>query len=82
MHDRAFQEALGQALRERRMALGLSQEETAELARCSTRFVHSAETGKPSLRFDKLLGLLAALGLGLRHGVWEQKIALCHQRAF
>jgi hypothetical protein len=38
----------------------------AELARCSTRFVHMVEAGKPTVRFDKLLDLLAVVGLGLQ----------------
>ena len=37
----------------------------AELAGCSTRFVHTVEAGKDTLRLDKLIELLAALGLGL-----------------
>ncbi len=63
MHDRSF-ERLGQAARARRAAMGLKQVELAELARCSTRFVHMVEAGKPTVRFDKLLELLAVLGLG------------------
>ena len=47
------------------MRLGLRQEELAELAGCSTRFVHTVEAGKQSLRLDKLIDVLAALGLGL-----------------
>jgi y4mF family transcriptional regulator len=65
MHDRSFHE-LGRALRARREALGLKQVELAELARCSTRFVHMVEAGKPTVRFDKLLDLLAVVGLGLQ----------------
>jgi len=62
MHDRAFQDLL----RSRREALRLTQAELAELARCSTRFVHMAEAGKATLRLDKLLAVLAVLGLGLQ----------------
>ena len=47
------------------MRLGLRQDELAELAGCSTRFVHTVEAGKDTLRLDKLIELLAALGLGL-----------------
>ena len=65
MHDRSFHE-LGRAVRARREALGLKQVELAELARCSTRFAHMVEAGKPTVRFDKLLDLLAVLGLGLQ----------------
>lgn len=52
-------------MRARRLRLGLRQEELAELAGCSTRFVHTVEAGKETLRLDKLLALLEALGLGL-----------------
>ena len=49
----------------RREALGLRQEELAELAGCSPRFVHDLEAGKPTVQLDKVLAVLAALGLGL-----------------
>lgn len=61
MHDHAF----AAAVRARRRALRLRQDQLAELAECSTRFVHMVEGGKTTLRLDKLLGLLDALGLGL-----------------
>jgi len=63
MHDRSFQD-LATAVRARRVALGLKQVELAELARCSTRFVHMVEAGKATARIDKLLDLLTVLGLG------------------
>jgi y4mF family transcriptional regulator len=67
MHDRASpHHALASAVRERRRELGLDQVELAELANCSTRFIHSVEAGKPSLRLDKLLDVLRVLGLSLR----------------
>ena len=58
-------------MRARRVRLGLRQEELAELAGCSTRFVHTVEAGKESVRLDKLLDLFQVLGLGLvvRRGV-------------
>jgi y4mF family transcriptional regulator len=61
MHDHAF----AAAVRARRRALRLRQDQLAELAQCSTRFVHMVEAGKTTLRLDKLLTLLDALGLGL-----------------
>jgi len=57
-------ERLGQALRQRRRQLGIKQVDLAELANCSTRFVHTVEAGKATVRLDKLLDLLAVLGLG------------------
>jgi HTH-type transcriptional regulator / antitoxin HipB len=65
MHERAFPELLGQRVRARREDLGLSQIELAELAGCSTRFVHTVEAGKPTLRLDAVLRVLQALGLRL-----------------
>jgi len=58
-------EALGHGVRKRREALGLRQAELAELAGCSSRFLHSLENGKPTLRLDKVLDVLEVLGLDL-----------------
>lgn len=49
----------------RREALRLRQEELAELADCSPRFVHDLEAGKRTVQLDKVLAVLDALGLGL-----------------
>lgn len=49
----------------RRRALGLGQEELAELAGVSVRFIRALEHGKPSVRLDKVLDLLDVLGLEL-----------------
>ncbi len=62
-HDRAA--TLGGAVRARRRRLGLRQEELADLAGCSERFVHTLETGKQTVRLDKVLDVLAVLGLDL-----------------
>jgi y4mF family transcriptional regulator len=63
MNDRASQ--LAGAVRSRREQLGLRQAELAELAGCSTRFVHMMESGKATLRLDKVLDVLRVLGLAL-----------------
>jgi HTH-type transcriptional regulator/antitoxin HipB len=55
----------GPALRERRKSLGLRQDELAALAGVSTRFVHAAEAGKATIQLEKLLALLAAMGMRL-----------------
>jgi y4mF family transcriptional regulator len=47
----------------RREVLGLRQEELADLAGCSPRFVHELEAGKPTLQLDKVLDVLNAIGL-------------------
>jgi y4mF family transcriptional regulator len=53
------------ALRTRRVALGLRQDELADLAGVSERFVYALEAGKATARLDKVLPVLAALGLHL-----------------
>jgi len=57
---------LAEAVRDRRVALNLRQTDLAELAGCSTRFVHTLEQGKETVRLDKLLDVLEVLGLGLQ----------------
>ena len=57
--------ALAAVVTGRREELGLRQEELAELADCSVRFVHTIEAGKTTLRLDKLLDVLTVLGLRL-----------------
>lgn len=54
---------LGQSIRERRRALGVSQEQLSELAGVSLRFLGSLERGKPTVRLSALLAVCAALGL-------------------
>ncbi len=57
---------LGEAVRARRRELRLGQEELAELAGVSERFVREVERDKPTVRLDKVTALLDALGLELR----------------
>jgi HTH-type transcriptional regulator/antitoxin HipB len=52
-------------IRQRRRGLGLTQDELADLAACSPRFVRELETGKQTVRLDKLVDVLTALGLEL-----------------
>jgi HTH-type transcriptional regulator / antitoxin HipB len=59
-------QTLGQEVRARRESLGLRQAELAHLAGCSSRFVHTLEAGKETLRLDKVLDVLEVLGLDLR----------------
>jgi y4mF family transcriptional regulator len=63
-HDRAGH-ALATAVVERRKLLGLRQEDLADLADVSLRFVQLVEAGKPSVRLDKVEAVLSALGLRL-----------------
>jgi y4mF family transcriptional regulator len=47
------------------VSLGLRQDELADLAEVSERFVYALENGKRSVQLDKLVAVLAALGLHL-----------------
>lgn len=53
-------------IRDRRGALGLRQQDLADLAGTSVRFIRDLEHGKPSVRLDKVSAVLDALGLQLR----------------
>ena len=66
MYDRASEPTpWGGEVRRRRLELGLRQDELAALAGVSTRFVHTLEQGKPTVRLDKVLAVLGQLGLDL-----------------
>ena len=56
----------GQLVVDARRGLGLRQAELADLAGVSERFVRELESGKTSVRLDKVLPVLAVLGLELR----------------
>jgi len=66
LHDPADSSQLGQALRARRRDLQLTQQDVADLAEVSVRFLHELERGKPGVRLDKLLAVLRALGMHLQ----------------
>jgi len=65
---------LGQRVRDARRHQGMSQEELAFAADVSPRTVFAIEQGKPTVRFDMLARVLAAVGLQLsaeaRDKVW------------
>lgn len=56
---------LATEIRARRAQLHLRQQELADLAGVSERFIYALENGKRSVQFDKLLAVLGALGLHL-----------------
>ena len=58
--------ALGAQLRARRRALGLTQQQLADLAGVSVRFLRNVEQGKPRIQLDTLTALLDPLGLELK----------------
>lgn len=63
MEDRP--DDLGRQIMTRRKSLRLTQDDLADLARCSPRFVRALEAGKPGVRLDKVRDVLGALGLEL-----------------
>ena len=67
LHERASEHGeLAAVVLGRREQLGLRQEELADLAGCSPRFIHELENGKETVQLHKLIGVLDALGLHLR----------------
>ena len=58
--------ALATAVRRRRKALRLTQEELARYAGCGLAFLYQLENAKATVRLDKVLDVLEVLGLGLR----------------
>jgi HTH-type transcriptional regulator/antitoxin HipB len=54
---------IAKSIRQRRIDLGLTQLELADLAEVSERLIRDLEKGRLSVRIDKLLALLKVLGL-------------------
>jgi y4mF family transcriptional regulator len=68
---------LGEAVRDTRRAQGLDQDQLAFAANVSPRTVFAIEKGKPTIRVDMLIRVLAAVGLRLttarRDRAWTPK---------
>lgn len=71
----SFPEALGAEVRARRAVLKLNQQDVADMAGVSERFVRFVEQGKPSIQLDSLLAVLETLGLELRLGTRSRDAA-------
>lgn len=56
---------LGQAVRQARKALGLTQPQLALAAGVGVRFIVDLEAGKPTIRLEKILQVLQPLGATL-----------------
>jgi HTH-type transcriptional regulator/antitoxin HipB len=61
-----FIDLVAAEVRARRAGLGLTQQDLADLAGVSERFVRFVEQGKPSVQLDSLTAVLETLGLELR----------------
>lgn len=57
--------AVGAAIRQGRKAMGLRQDELAAAAGVGVRFLVELERGKPTVQLDRVLAVLAAVGLEL-----------------
>ena len=60
--EEATMNEIGQFIRDRRKANGLTQQELGELVEVGTRFVSELERGKPTVRVDAVNRVLAAFG--------------------
>jgi HTH-type transcriptional regulator/antitoxin HipB len=58
-------ERMGAAIRLRRRALRLTQQQLGALAGCGLAFLYQVERGKTTVRLDKLLAVLRVLGMAL-----------------
>lgn len=58
-------QAVGALLRQRRLALALTQANVASLGHTGQRFVIDLERGKPTVQLQKVLAVLDLLGLEL-----------------
>ena len=67
---------LAVAVAERRRALKLTQIELARLAGCGPDFLYDLESGKTTVRLDKLLDVIAVLGLELRLAEGKRVLAV------
>lgn len=56
---------LGRIVRERRMAMALTQQDLADAAGTGRRFISELETGKASLEIDKVLKVCRYVGIDL-----------------
>lgn len=56
---------LGRAVRQQRKLLGLTQEELGLHANVGLAFLYELETGKPTVRLDKVLAVLEVLGISV-----------------
>ena len=54
---------IGDFIRKNRKAVGLTQEEFAMRSGLGLRFVHELESGKPTVRLDKVNQALAMFGM-------------------
>ena len=66
-------EAVGKLVQTERKRQGLTQLQLAGLANTGIRFVSDLENGKGTVQLQKLLAVIAALGLGLYvHSPWDE----------
>ena len=66
-------EAVGKLVQDERKRQGLTQLQLAGLANTGIRFVSALENGKGTVQLQKLLAVIAALGLGLYvHSPWDE----------
>lgn len=71
--------ALGRAVRLRRKELALSQLDLCALAGVGPAFLYSLESGKPTLRLDKVFEVLHVLGLELHIRVGKELVSTNEQ---
>ena len=66
MPNAGLSQTIAESLRKRRYELRLTQKSVAEIAGCHWTLVSDIEREKPTVRLDKVLDVLRAVGLDLR----------------
>ena len=56
---------IGLLARTRRIALGMTQTQLADISGCGTRFISELENGKQTMQISKVLDMLHILGFDL-----------------
>lgn len=64
----SWPKTLASAVRAQRKGLGLTQVELADIAAVGLAFLYELEHGKATVRMDKVIAVLDALGLELQIG--------------
>jgi HTH-type transcriptional regulator / antitoxin HipB len=74
--NQAILKNLGQAMQTQRKSLGLTQLSLAELANVGPNYIRQIEAGKPTAHIEKVLDVMAALGLQFKLEFGKEKIKL------
>jgi HTH-type transcriptional regulator/antitoxin HipB len=67
---------LAEVIKNERERLKLTQQELAAFSNCGITFINQLEQGKSTIRFDKLMQVLQALGMSLTITKGSESVAI------